>query len=157
MFARKIHPVTIFITLLTLACAAAYAQPDPAVHARNGQIEGTWIVDVDLISPPPFLPEAFTALETYARGGGMVTANDMQQGPGQGSWARQGDDYVVTILFFTKDAAGATNGSIKVRHRVTLAGRDEYSGVGNAEVFDAAGNFAGSVAFHTQGRRLAAE
>lgn len=153
MFAKK-HLGVLAVSILISAVAAA----EPAANrGRAAQLEGTWVVTVDLHNPPPFLPETFSALETYSRGGGLVTGNDMQQGPGQGSWEKDGDEYAVSILFFVRDADNATTGSIRVRHRVTLDGADSYTGTGEADLFDAAGVPLGTVPFTTIGQRLAAQ
>lgn len=149
MFAKK----QLFLAMAVLLTTIATAQPSAAVE-RAPQLEGTWVVTVDLHNPPPFLPETFTALETYSRGGGLVTGNDMQQGPGQGSWERNGDQYVVAILFFTRDPENVTNGSIRVRHRVGLDGSGAYSGAGEADLFDSSGNLVMTVPFTSSGQRL---
>jgi hypothetical protein len=143
---------TLYLPILSLLCMIAMATP----AAAGNNVEGTWVVNVDLNAPPPFLPESFTALETYCRGGGMTTSNDMtQQLPGgQGSWTRDGGDAEVTILFFTRDANGVANGTIKVRHTVTLIGSDTYSGTGVAEVRNLDGLLLGSVSFTSEGTRL---
>ncbi len=39
-------------------------------------LEGTWWVNVNFASPPPGFGPNFTALETYGRGGGLVTSNN---------------------------------------------------------------------------------
>src|SRR5688572_12249404 len=126
MFAKNNHLALGITALLTLVSINAVAAPPAVAASTNAQLEGTWVVTVDLITPPPCLPEEFPALETYCRGGGMITSNNMLQGPGQGSWEKNGNQYAVTILFFTHDAAGAPNGSIRVTHTVNASSRDAY-------------------------------
>lgn len=155
MFAKRINLALAAAALSALLWTSAGAQSASKGASSSPQLEGTWVAAVDLLNPPPFLPEEFTALETYSRGGGMITSNNTGVGPGQGSWERSGDGYTVTILFFTFDPGGAHSGSIRVRHSISLDGRGEYSGQGVAEVFDTAGNLLGSVSFNSQGRRLA--
>jgi hypothetical protein len=140
-----------------LALLAASARFATAQDNSNGQkIEGSWAVEVFLNNPPPFLPASFTALETYSRGGGIVTSNNMAAGPrlGQGAWDKGGRQFDVGILFFILDQNGAQTGTIKVSHTVTLDGRDAYSGEGVAEIYDTAGNLLASVSFISEGRRI---
>jgi hypothetical protein len=151
MFAKKIG-ITVLVTLLSLS---AFAAPT-GNNAPAGNLEGTWVVTVNLISPPPFLPSQFTATETYSRGGGMVTSNNMLQGPGQGAWEKDGDGYAVSILFFTHDPSGAPNGSIKVMHTISGADGDSYSGSGTARIYDPSGNLLAAVQFTSTGSRMTA-
>ena len=157
MFAKRIYAALVALALLTSVWATAGAQSGASDNSGAAPLEGTWTVNVRLNNPPPGLPEQFTALETYSRGGGMVTSNDIPKGPGQGSWEKNGERYWVTIVFFTFDAGGTRTGSIKVRHSLSLKGKNEYAGHGLAELYDAAGNLLGSVPFDTQGQRLATE
>jgi hypothetical protein len=158
MFAKRIYAAFAAVALLTLLCAAAAAaQSGASDNSGAATLEGTWAVSVHLNNPPPGLPEEFTALETYSRGGGMVTTNDIPKGPGQGTWEKNGDGYRVTILFFTFDAGGVRNGSIRVRHNLSLKGKNDYTGRGVADIFDASGNLLVSVPFDSHGQRLASE
>jgi hypothetical protein len=152
MFAKKIG-LTVLVTLLSLSAIAAPA--GNAAPAAN--LEGTWVVTVNLISPPPFLPPQFIATETYSRGGGMVTSNNMLQGPGQGAWEKDGDRYAVSILFFTHDPSGAPNGSIKVTHAINATDPDGYTGTGTARIYDPNGNLVGAVQFTSTGSRMTAQ
>jgi hypothetical protein len=121
-----------------------------------GELEGTWNVTVSLIGPPPGFGSSFTALETYARGGGLVTTNNLPPvaRPGLGSWARRGRSFAVSIQFFLFDASGSPAGLIRVRHRINLDRDDEYFGEGLAQFFDAHENVLLTVPFTSHGRRL---
>ena len=125
----------------------------------SNALEGTWVVTVNLASPPPGFGPSFTALETYNHGGGMVTSNNLPPvpRPGQGAWEKRGNQFAVVIQFFLFDQNGWPAGSVKVRHTITLKGSDEYTGAGLAKFFDLNGNLLTSVPFTTQGRRLAPE
>jgi hypothetical protein len=155
MLTKRIHAALIAAMLLALLAGAASAQP----NAGNGKgLEGTWEVTVNLTNPPTGFPPSFKALETYSRGGGMVTSNNMSNiPPGQGSWEKNGNRFTVTILFFTFDAGGAQTGSIKVRHNVRLNGQNNYTGAGTAEFRDASDQILFTVPFTSEGRYLAPE
>lgn len=139
--------------------AAARAQSGPADASSGPPLEGTWEVNVDLINPPPFLPEEFTALETYTRGGGMITSNDVPflAKMGQGAWEKRGDQHCVKIKFFTFDPGGFPSGTITVTHTLTLSGKDEYTGQGRAVLCAPDGTTCATAHFDTAGRRLITE
>jgi hypothetical protein len=146
---------TLIFALIAIFAASSFASAQGAPN--TGSLEGTWEVTVVVTAPgfPPF----FTALETYGRGGGLITSNNLPPvpRPGHGVWTRIGKNYSATIRFFTFDQNGQQNGSIKVRHTVELQGRDYYEGHGEAQFYDAGGNPTGTFNFVTFGQRLAPE
>ena len=154
MFGKGFSSALVLVAILALLVTSA--RFTSAQDSSGQKIEGSWVVEVVLNNPPPFLPPSFTALETYSRGGGFVTSNNLTAGPrqGQGAWDKEGRQYEVGILFFTFDQNGAQNGSIKVRHSITLNGRDEYSGEGVAEIYDVAENLLASISFTSHGQRI---
>lgn len=138
------------LTLVTNALAGPpAAQP----------LEGTWVVAV---SVDPAVPVGdFTALETYSRGGGLVTANDIDRslgvGVGQGAWERVAPDvYRASILFFLVNPDGSRAGSIAVRHTVRILDSVTYVGEGEATVRAADGTVVTTGPFTSAGRRLPA-
>ena len=126
-------------------------------------IEGTWEVTVNLhvpdLSPIPNLPSSFEALETYGRGGGLITSNNMPflTRVGQGTWDKIGNQYFVKIKFFTFDLSGLPLGKIIVTHTVVLSGDDLYTGTGTANLCGSSETDCVTVDFDTVGRRLRAE
>ena len=126
-------------------------------------IEGTWEVTVNLhvpdLSPIPNLPSSFEALETYGRGGGLITSNNMPflTRVGQGTWDKIGNQYFVKIKFFTFDPSGLQLGKIIVTHTVVLSGDDLYTGTGTANLCGLSETDCVTVDFDTVGRRLRAE
>jgi hypothetical protein len=159
MLAKSIRPTLTAAALFVLLCIAVAAQSDKAGASSSTQLEGTWEVKVDLINPPPFMPEEFTALETYSRGGGMVTSNDVPflTRVGQGAWKGAGGQYLVKIKFFTFDPGGLPSGTLSVTHAITLDGKDDYTGKGTAVLCAPDGTTCATVHFETTGRRLAAQ
>ncbi|HSE97160.1 MAG TPA: hypothetical protein VLD57_02745, partial [Blastocatellia bacterium] len=120
-------------TLLTLVITALLLTPVPATGANGRSIEGSWDVTVNLHDPN--LPPSFEALETYDRGGGFITSNNMPflTRVGQGAWDKIGPhQYFVKIRFYKFDPSGLPSGTITVTHTITLNGKDEYTGVGTA-------------------------
>jgi hypothetical protein len=144
-------------TLLGLVITALLLGPFQAVGAvaQSHTIEGSWEVTVNLNDQN--LPPFFDALETYSRGGGLITSNNMPflTRVGQGAWERSGNKYIVKIKFFKFDTSGLPTGTIAVNHIITLKG-DEYTGIGTA-VFRELDGSSISVDFDSEGRRLTAE
>jgi hypothetical protein len=150
-------------TMMKKAFAMLFVMMIIAAHTMaksdsgGSRIEGTWVVTVSLSAPG--FPSSFTALETYSRGGGLVTSNNLPPvpRPGQGVWEKKGNQYAVTILFFLFDQNGAPSGGVKVRHSITPDGKDRYTGVGEAEFSDLDGNLLFTVPFTTEAQRLEIE
>jgi hypothetical protein len=148
-----------FATLFVMMIIASQMTAQSMAKSDSGssRIEGTWVVTVNISAPG--LPPSFTALETYSRGGGLVTSNNLPPvpRPGQGEWEKNGGQYAVTILFFLFDQTGAPSGGVKVRHSIALDGRDRYTGIGEAEFSDLDGNLLFTVPFTTEARRVEIE
>jgi hypothetical protein len=140
------------------ACAAVLllAAPARAERCAAPQIEGTWIVEVTLDGPPPGFPTSFTALESYSRGCAMTTTNNLPPAArgGQGEWVQDGGRRFHTVIqFLTADDAGPT-GAIVVTHSLLLGSGGKYTGEGDAELFDTAGNSLGVIPFSSSAVRL---
>lgn len=152
---RKAFAVVVFVVSLFVFAAAPRAMAAPASPA----LESTWVVDVIV---DPSLPTGnFVALETYNRGGGLVTTNNIPRAAGidvgHGAWERIGPNaYQVSIMFFVFNSDGSRAGSIEVSHVVTLVGADEYIGEGQASLRGTNGAVLATGAFRTTGRRLPA-
>jgi hypothetical protein len=75
--------LALFSSLFGFAASVNAASDGPG----NGP-EGTWLVRVSVADPPAGFPVPFDALETYGRGGGLVTSNNnsLIPRPGQGTW-----------------------------------------------------------------------
>ncbi len=149
----RISTLTLLVAA-TLLATPALLVAGTAAHPASG-IEGSWIVAVTLDEPPPGFPPSFTALETYSRGGGMVTSNDtlLVGRPGQGAFQRRGDHVQVTITFLLVDPEVGPVGSIVADHTLEVNG-DTYTGAGQANILDADGNLLVTATFTSQGARL---
>jgi hypothetical protein len=143
------------LRILVIATLLLSPLQSVGVAAQSRTIEGSWEVTVNLHEPT--LPPSFEALETYSRGGGFTTSNNMPflTRVGQGSWQKYGDSNYVKIKFFKFDENGLPSGTITVTHTVTLTGDDEYFGTGTA-VFRELNGSSFSVDFDSEGRRITA-
>src|SRR4051812_33096909 len=64
-----------------------------AAHASN-QLDGTWIVTVNRVNPPPGAPVSFKSLITFAADGAMLETSSTGtalRGPAHGASVRVGD------------------------------------------------------------------
>jgi hypothetical protein len=156
---RNVFSIAVLLAIFSLLMMGG-SDSALAGGAKSSRLEGTWVVTVNLVNPPPGFPSSFTALETYSSGGGLVTSNNLPPAPrpGQGQWSKgSGQQYSVAIRFFLFDQAGAPAGSINVTHGIDILSKDEYAGIGRADFFGLAGNLFASVPFTTQGQRLQVE
>lgn len=143
--------------LIALCGFALAAVPAHGETCASPRIEGTWVVAVTLDGPPPGFPDSFTALETYSRGCGLTTTNDLAAVPrgGQGEWRRQEPGRFHTVIqFLTADEQGPTGSVVVVQALRLTAGGTRYVGEGEAEFFDADGNSLGVASFTSAAIRL---
>lgn len=156
---RRIFLAVLIAAVMSSPLTLMGANPVLAGNQNGNRLEGTWVVTVAATAPN--FPPSFIALETYSRGGGMVTSNNLPVPVlpklGQGSWEKDGNQYAVVIQFFTFDENGAPNGSIRVTHTLNLQGKDAYSGVGEAEFRDVNGGTLFTLPFTSEGQRLTEE
>ena len=146
-------------TLIALVCTALllFALEALGTTTEGYNLEGSWEVTVKLENqtPVPF----FETLETYDRGGGLITSNNLPflTRVGQGAWEKLGNrQYLVKIKFYKFDANGLPSGTITVTHTVTMQDKNEYSGTGTALFCDLDGTTCQAVDFNTEGRRFTA-
>jgi len=76
------------------------------------------------------------SLGSYMSGGVLITAPDPSIGPsvtspGQGTWIRMGgNQFASTHVAFTYDSARHINGTIRIKARYQLTGKDTFEGSG---------------------------
>jgi predicted small secreted protein len=98
-------------------------------ESRGNSIEGSWIVTVTRVNPPPNVPRMLKALMTFGSGGGMTEASNTSntattlRGPAHGVWERiDGRLYATTMLFFRfNPQTGALLGTQKVNRTMRLS------------------------------------
>ena len=110
---------------------------------QSQQMEGSWVVTVTPVVPPGVpKPSPFRAYATISRGGAFIGSDRNRPSSKQhGTWAHtEGDEFAWTFIEDLFDGMGVFAGTLKVRVRITLIGKDEFVGVSNGESRDAAGN-----------------
>jgi hypothetical protein len=149
---------------LTLTLSAAAALSTTVLHAQSSvetgggmldvlensrqeraqRLEGSWEMIVTPVPPPgaPPLPTRHLYV-SFARGG-VYTGFDRSApfgSPQHGVWEYLGgNEFAWTFLGDNFDAMGNFLGTLKLRARITLTGKDTFVGVANPQVRDAAGN-----------------
>jgi hypothetical protein len=108
------------------------------------RLEGSWIITVTPVPPPgvPPLPDRHV-YATFARGGAAIGSDrDLPfASPQHGYWEhQQGNEFAYISIQDLFDATGSFQGTLKVRWRITLTDRDQFVGVANPQIRDAAGN-----------------
>ncbi len=113
--------------MTTAALAGTAASPVGRKSAPLGQqLNGTWTTTVQLSDAPPGAPSAFTALDTFLPGGGLLVsssaANPALRGLAHGAWVRTGNrQFASTFVWFRFDPTGQYIGTQRVRRTIQLA------------------------------------
>lgn len=130
------------MALLSLAAVgtgvqAASGQSTDSDIARS--VEGGWLFT---IVPPPGTPgpASFQALDTFSGGGGWSghasTDRATNWSPGFGSWARVGEEIVITQYQFIEDSVGNPVGTVIVHKQVHFTGPDTVAGTSSVSFCD---------------------
>jgi hypothetical protein len=129
--------------------------------ARGQRLEGSWVVTVTPVVPPGVpQPPSFRAYASFARGGASVGSDRTRPlaSPQHGTWAHiRGDEFASTTIQDLFDVMGNFQGTLTVRVKSTLIGKDEFVGVANGESRDAAGNLISSRCATVRGQRITIE
>ena len=157
-------PITIAGLLLVAAVAAAAglsSASSAASSAEGLQLDGTWMVTVTRINPPPGLAPTFKSLMSYTRGGGMIETSNTgttRRGAALGQWERIGNNLFATSmwLFRFDPATGSSLGTQEIDRTMRLATDGEsFTAVAVIHVFDVDGNPVGDALHATEvGTRL---
>jgi hypothetical protein len=103
------------------------AQAQLAHAMSNGNsVEGSWVVTVTRLNPPPNVPPTFKSLMTFDSGGGLTETSNTGttlRGPAHGSWESvEGRSYATTMLFFRfNPQTGAFLGTQRVSRTMRLS------------------------------------
>jgi hypothetical protein len=145
------------LVLAALVAATGLASGLATNSAEGLRLDGTWMVTVTRINPPPGLAPTFKSLMSYARGGVMIetssTSAAARRSPVLGQRERIGNDLFATSMWFFRSdpATGANLGTEQVDRTVRLsADGDSFTAVAVIHGFDVDGNPVG-------GQRHAAE
>jgi hypothetical protein len=130
-------------------------------QARGQRLEGSWVVTVTPVVPPGVpQPPSFRAYASFARGGASVGSGRTTPlgSPQHGTWEHiRGDEFASTAIQDLFDVMGNFQGTLTVRVKSTLIGKDEFVGVSNGETRDAAGNLISSRCATVRGQRIKIE
>jgi hypothetical protein len=116
---------------------------DRLKEAQAQQLEGSWDITVTPVVPPGVpQPPSFIGHATISRGGAYFGSDRTRPFSKQhGTWTHLGgNEFAQTFKEDLFDGLGNFAGTLTVRTRVTVTGKDEYIGVANGEARDAAGN-----------------
>lgn len=150
------------LVLTALVAATGLASGSATSSSEGQQLDGTWMVTVTRINPPPGVPATFESLMSYARGGVMIETSSTsaaRRSPALGQWARIGNDLFATSMWFFRSdpATGVNLGTQEVDRTVRLsADGDSFTAVAVIQQFDVDGNPVGGQLHATEvGERLA--
>ena len=150
------------LVVAAVAAAASLSSASSAASSTEGlQLDGTWMVTVTRVNPPPGVAPTFKSLLIYTRGGGMIETSNTgttRRGAALGQWERIGNDLFATSmwLFRFDPATGASLGTQEIDRTMRLSADGEsFTAVAVIHVFDADGNQVGDALHATEvGTRL---
>jgi hypothetical protein len=161
---KRIAIVIAGLLVLAGVMAATGLRSASATRSAEGlQLDGTWMVTVTRINPPPGLAPTFKSLLSYVRGGVMIETSSLaganRRSPALGQWERIGNDLFATSMWFFRSdpATGANLGTQEVDRTVRLsADGGSFTAVAVVQQFDVDGNPVGGQLHATEvGTRLA--
>ncbi|HZN12071.1 MAG TPA: hypothetical protein VFC61_10350 [Blastocatellia bacterium] len=129
-------------------------------QAQAQQLEGSWVVTVTPAVPPGVpQPPSFRAYGSFSRGGATFGSDRRRPTSKQhGTWAHLGgNQFAWTAIEDLFDGMGNFTGSVTIRVRITVTGKDEFVGVSNGEERDAFGNVTFSRCGTIRGERIKIE
>jgi hypothetical protein len=139
------------LVLAAIVAATGLTSASATSSAEGLQLDGTWMVTVTRINPPPGLAPTFKSLLSYERGGVMIetssTSAAARRSPALGQWERIGNDLFATSMWFFRSdpATGANLGTQEVDRTVRLSADGEsFAAVSMVQQFDVDGNLVGS-------------
>ncbi len=155
--------IAALLALAAIVAATGLTSASATSSAEGLQLDGTWMVTVTRINPPPGLAPTFKSLMSYARGGVLIetssTAAEARRSPALGLWRRTGNGLFATSMWFFRSdpATGVNVGTQEVDRTVRLsADGDSFTAVAVVQQFDVDGNPVGGQLHATEvGERLA--
>ena len=161
---KRIAIVIASLLVLVAVSVTGFSSASSTKSSQGLQLDGTWMVTVTRINPPPGLAPTFKSLMSYARGGVMIeTATgsipSTRRGPALGQWERIGNRRFATSMWFFRfdPVTGISVGSQRVDRTMQLSrNRESFTAVGLVQQFDVDGNPVGPPLRATEvGQRLA--
>jgi hypothetical protein len=127
---------------------------------RSQQLEGSWALTVSPVPPPGVpAPPPFRVYANFARGGAYLGADRRLPLSKQfGSWVHlEGNEFAATFIADLYDQSGNFTGTVKLRTRYIVTGKDEFVGVANAEERDVNGNVTATRCARFKGEHITVE
>jgi len=160
---RIVIVIAALLVLAALVAATGFTNASAKNSAEGLQLDGTWMVTVTRINPPPGVPPTFQSLLSYTRGGVMIetssTSAAVRRSPALGQWERIGNDLLATSMWFFRSdpVTGANLGTQEVDRTVRLsADGNSFTARAVVQQFDVDGNPVGGQLHATEvGERLA--
>jgi hypothetical protein len=160
---KRIAIVIAGLLVVAALVAATGLTSASATNSTEGlQLDGTWMVTVTRVNPPPGVALTFKSLLIYTRGGGMIETSNTgttRRGAALGQWERIGNDLFATSmwLFRFDPATGSTLGTQEIDRTMRLAADGEsFTAVAVIHLFDVDGSPVGDALHATEvGTRLA--
>jgi hypothetical protein len=91
------------LVVAAVAAAASLSSASSAASSTEGlQLDGTWMVTVTRVNPPPGVAPTFKSLLIYTRGGGMIETSNTgttRRGAALGQWERIGNNLFATSMW----------------------------------------------------------
>jgi hypothetical protein len=150
------------LVVAAVAASAVLSSASSAASSTEGlQLDGTWMVTVTRVNPPPGVAPTFRSLLIYTRGGGLIETSNTgttRRGAALGEWERIGNDLFATSmwLFRFDPATGSSLGTQEIDRTMRLAADGEsFTAVAVIHLFDTDGNPVGDALHATKvGTRL---
>ena len=143
---------------LTLTMMAPAASAQTGINPLAQQLNGSWIGELQLPNFP-----LLRVFMSYSPDGGILATssnNSIAEGGQFGAWTRISDHlFSLTVLGFVYDEKGQYQAIRKIRATISLSDSlDEFSGDGEADIFDPAGNVVATISGLTvRGKRIRVE
>lgn len=144
------------VAMLTFCVTAVRgADLNPAAQ----KLEGTWMVTVTRVNPPPNLPPTFQSLMANLPGGMVIETSSTgrtNRSPAFGEWVRTGARQFTTTFYLFRFATGEVYTGYSKIVRNVLLGDDlqTFRAISVQEQYDTAGNLTATLRATEEGRRL---
>lgn len=136
------------VSTLTTSQALAGTTQHAAGQVRpsiDDRMNGSWQTLVELSDAPPGAPTAFSALDTFVPGGGLLVSSSAPNAAGRtlahGTWTHTGRrEFTSTFVWFRFDSSGAYVGTQEVHRAMHLSrNRSTFRATDVIEILNPAG------------------
>ncbi len=149
---------TLLATIVAILGSGSGVAQGGSGDAAAPELEGTWRVELTPVGdrPPGFPPPPYRSLQTFIRGGIVMETNQFAESVGHGVWTRLGPrKFKFTFDRLWRDPAKVTYGRAVITDEIELNAKlDEYTSVGSAVEYDAAGKVLNRYCARSHGVRM---